>query len=97
MKMNLLEIILFMSVIMWYIIDRIKPLWADWKYGKYVTTGVAAVLAAVLCFGYKLDIVYAFGIEAGPGTIGIAVTVLLLMGGSSAVAELIARIKGTTA
>ena len=92
--MSLLEIILFMSVIMWYIIDRIKPLWADWKYGKYVTTGVAAVLAVVLCFGYKLDIVCAFGIEAGPGTTGIALTVLLLMGGSSAVAELIARFKG---
>ena len=94
--MKLLEIIIIMCTVMWYIIDRIKPLWEGWKYGKYVTTGVAAVLATVLCVGYKLDIIYAFGIEAGPGTIGIAVTVLLLMGGSSAVAELIARIKGRT-
>ena len=94
--MKLLEIIIILCTIMWYIIDRIKPTWEGVKAGKYITTAAAAVLAAVICIGYKLDIVCALGIVDEPGVIGIGLTVLLLMGGSSAVAELIARIKGRT-
>jgi predicted tellurium resistance membrane protein TerC len=92
--MNLLEIIVMLSIVMWYIIDRIKPLWEGAKCGKYITMAVAAAMATLLCVGYRLDIVCAFGIVNEPGTIGVILTILLLMGGSSAVAELIERFKG---
>ena len=92
--MKLLETILIISTLMWYVIDRIKPAWASVKCGHYITMAAAAVMAAAICVGYKLDIVYALGLSEGVEPIGIALTALLCMGGSSAVSEFIAKIKG---
>lgn len=92
--MKLLEIIIIMSVLMWYIIDRLKPIWATLKYAKYITMLVAAVIGVVLCYGYKLDLIYALGLVDNTGIIGICLTALLFMGGSSAVSELITKLKG---
>ena len=49
--MEMLQIIIVVSIVMWYIIDRFKPLWEDWQYGKYVTIAVSAVFAFALAFG----------------------------------------------
>lgn len=92
--MKLLETILIISTLMWYVIDRLKPAWASVKYGRYITMAAAAAMAAAICVGYRLDIVYALGLSEGTNPIGIGLTVLLYMGGSSAVSEFIAKIKG---
>ena len=96
--MEMLQIIIVVSIVMWYIIDRFKPLWEDWQYGKYVTIAVSAVFAFALAFGYRLDLMNALGVApvgstAGNSILGTVLTALTLMGGSSAVSELIAQIK----
>lgn len=94
--MTMLKLILLASVLMWYIIDRFKPLWADVKNGKYITIAVSAVFAAVLCFGLRLDLLDALNAGAeGPWWLGVVLTMLILMSGSSAVAELLDKIKHT--
>lgn len=90
---EMLEIIIVVSIVMWYIIDRFKPLWEAWAYGKYVTIAVSAVFAFALSFGYGLDIMAALGVVTAPSVLGTVLTALTLMGGSSAVSELIAHIK----
>lgn len=89
--MEMLSTITIVSIIMWYIIDRLKPLWAELRCGKYITTAVAAVFAAMLSFGYGLDIMQALGVVETTSTMGTVLTALTLMGGSSAVAELIGK------
>ena len=64
-----------------------------WAYGKYVTIAVSAVFAFALSFGYGLDIMAALGVVTAPSVLGTVLTALTLMGGSSAVSELIAHIK----
>ena len=91
--MEMLQIIIVVSIIMWYIIDRFKPLWEGWQYGKYITIAVSALFAFALSFGYGLDIMAALGVIPDTGILGTVLTALTLMGGSSAVAELIERIK----
>lgn len=92
--MTMLKLILLISVLMWYIIDRFKPLWTDVKNGKYITIAVSAVLAAVLCFGLRLDLLAAFHVSAErPWWLGVVLTMLVLMSGSSAVAELLDKTK----
>ncbi len=92
--MEMLQIIIVVSIIMWYIIDRFKPLWEGRKYGKYATIALSALFAFSLSFGYRLDIMAALGVMPNAGTLGTVLTALTLMGGSSAVSELIKRIKG---
>ena len=92
--MELLATIIALSVIMWYLIDRFKPLWETLEHSKYITIIVACVLACILVFGFTLDIVYALQLCAEITLIGQILTVLVLMSGSSAVSEIISRIKG---
>ena len=92
--MDLLALILMLSAVMWYVIDRVKPYWAEVTNGKYITMGVAALFGFALSFGYGLDIVYALGLVPEVGVIGQILTGLVLMGGSSAVSEIIAKVKG---
>lgn len=91
--MDMLQIIIAVSIIMWYIIDRFKSLWEEKVWGKYVTIAVSAIFAFALAFGYGLDLMAALGIVSEAGILGTVLTALTLMGGSSAVAELIERIK----
>lgn len=92
--MKMLEMIVLLSMVMWYIIDRAKPMWESLKNGKYITMVVSAVFAGMLAAGYHLNIIAALGVETGPEWLGMVLTALLLMGGSSAVSELITRVKG---
>ncbi len=91
--MEMLQIIIVVSIIMWYIIDRFKSMWEGRKYGKYITIALSALFAFALSFGYHLDIMAALGVVPDTGALGTVLTALTLMGGSSAVAELIKRIK----
>ena len=91
--MSSITLILALSAIIWYVIDRVKVVWADVPHGKYITTAMAGVLGAAVVFGYNLDLVHAIGIVANISIVGQIVTVLALMCGSSAISEIIARIK----
>ena len=85
--MSSIALILALSAIIWYVIDRVKVAWADVPYGKYITTAMAGVLGAAVVFGYNLDLIYAMGI------VGKIITVFAFMCGSSAISEIIGRIK----
>lgn len=91
--MDLLALILALSVVMWYCIDRVKPIWEALENGKYVTMGVAAVFGFALAFAYHLDLVYALGLVTEASSMGKILTGLVLMGGSSAVSEIIGKVK----
>lgn len=91
--MTSIALILALSAVIWYVVDRFKPAWAEVPYGKYITTAVAGVLAAAVVFGYGLDLIQAMGIVDHMSIVGQLLTVLTLMCGSSAISEIIARIK----
>ena len=91
--MSSIALILALSAIIWYVIDRFKPIWTNKTWGKYVTTAVAGFLGAAVVFGYDLDLVFSMGIVAEISLVGKLITVLAFMCGSSAISEIIARIK----
>ena len=91
--MTSITLILALSAVIWYVVDRFKPTWTALSYGKYVTTAVAGALAAAVVFGYGLDLIQAMGIVDHMSIVGQLLTVLTLMCGSSAISEIIARIK----
>lgn len=91
--MNSLTLILTLSAIIWYVIDRIKVIWSEKPYGKYITTAMAGLLGAAMVFGYNLDLICAVGLITEITIIGKLMTVLAFMCGSSAISEIIARIK----
>lgn len=91
--MSSITLILALSAIIWYVVDRFKPAWSNISWGKYVTTIVAGALGAAAVFGYNLDLICAIGISQENSLIGQILTVLSLMCGSSAISEIISRIK----
>jgi hypothetical protein len=91
--MSSIALILALSAVIWYVVDRFKPAWSEHSWGKYVTTAVAGALGAAVVFGYNLDLICAMGIAQEISLIGQILTVLSLMCGSSAISEIIARIK----
>lgn len=92
--MEMLTLIISLSIIMWYIIDRFKEMWEGTKYGKYITMAVSAVFAFAISFGFDVDIILALGLVQEGSVIGTVITALALMSGSSAVSEIIERVKG---
>lgn len=92
--METLGVIVSISFVIWYLIDRFKPLWEEAKGSKYITIGIAAVLGAVAVLTFNLDILVATGVVPNVTAFGMICTVLLYMAGSSAIAEVIERIKG---
>lgn len=90
----MLGVILGLSVVIWYIVDRFKPWWEGAPGGKYITTGAAAVLGIIAVCTFNLDILVAAGVVPDVTAFGKICTVLLYMAGSSAIAEVIERIKG---
>lgn len=91
--MEMLILIFALSIIMWYVIDRFKPLWSKKSWGKYVTIAVAALFAFGLSFGFGLDIVFGLGLINSITTQGQILTGFALMSGSSALSEIIEKIK----
>ena len=91
--MSSIALILALSAIVWYVIDRFKPIWSEKSWGKYITTAVAGVLGAAVTFGYNLDLIFSIGIVPEISIVGKLITVLAFMCGSSAISEIIARIK----
>ena len=97
MDMNIIFTLGALSVVIWFVIDRFMPSWADKSWGKYVTLAVSVVLgelAAILVYissGYTCDILNAFGISIP--WFGAILTGLVMSAGASAVYEVVDAIK----
>lgn len=93
--MEMLSLLIAVSTVMWFALDRLKLLWADVSFGKWITVAVSAVGAFFLTFSFGLDIICACGFTEAATIAGEILTAFVVMSGSSAVAEVIERIKGT--
>lgn len=91
--MDSLTLIVALSAVLWYCIDRLKPMWADVSWGKYITMLVAAAGSFGLVFGFNLDILVAVALSSDVTVIGKIITGLLFMSGSSAISEIVEKIK----
>lgn len=92
--MEMLSLILALSAVLWFLVDRFKPLWEGLSFGKYITLLVAGIGAFALVFSFNLDLILACGLVEVTTIAGKIMTGLVLMSGSSAVAEIIERVKG---
>lgn len=92
--MEMLSLILALSAVLWFLVDRFKPLWEGLSFGKYITLLVAGIGAFALVFSFNLDFILACGLVEATTIAGKIMTGLVLMSGSSAVAEIIERVKG---
>lgn len=91
--MEMLTLIIALSGVMWYLLDRLKIMWEDVSWGKWITLSCAAVAGFALTFSFNLDIIFACGLVESVSIAGKIITSFVLMSGSSAVAEIIERIK----
>lgn len=92
--MEMLTLIISLSFIMWYLIDKAKGLWSEVSWGKYLTIAISAIAAFALTFSFNLDLICALGLTKSMTMAGQILTGFTLMSGSSAVAEVIEKIKG---
>lgn len=92
--MEMLSLILALSAVLWFLVDRFKPIWEGLSFGKYITLLVAGIGAFALVFSFNLDLIFACGLVKATTIAGKIMTGLVLMSGSSAVAEIIERVKG---
>ena len=92
--MEMLSLILALSAVLWFLVDRFKPIWEGLSFGKYITLLVAGIGAFALVFSFNLDLILACGLVKATTIAGKIMTGLVLMSGSSAVAEIIEHVKG---
>ena len=92
--MTALALIIALSAVLWYCIDRFKPMWESVSWSKYITMLVAAVGSFGLVFSFGLDLIAALELVPDITTAGKIITGLVLMSGSSAINEIIAKVKG---
>lgn len=90
---EMMTLLFVLSTIIWFVIDRVKPLWAALSWGKYVTIALAAVLGAVVVFTYGIDILVALAVTSQVTVVGEILSTLIIMSGSSALSELLELIK----
>lgn len=96
--MDILALIIALSSVMWYVIQRGKDeIWGRLSFGKWITIAISAIAGFGLTFAFELDILFACGLIESVSIAGQIVTGFVLMSDSSAVAEIIERIKGTKA
>lgn len=93
--MEMLTLIIALSSIMWYVIQRGKDeIWSKLSFSKWITIAVSALFAFALVFSFNLDLIMACGLVENITIAGKIITGLVLMSGSSAIAEVIERVKG---
>lgn len=91
--MDSLTLIFALSTVLWYCVDRFKPLWENISWGKYVTILIAAAGSFALVFSFNLDLIAAVQLVPEMTIAGQILTGLILMSGSSAINEIIEKIK----
>lgn len=87
--MSTLMILLSISFLEWYVIDKFKVIWSNFNFRSYITIAVSIILSLFLVFSLGLDILVALGLVEIVSLAGQLMTVLILSSGSSAVAEII--------
>lgn len=92
--MEMLTLIIALSAVLWYVVDRFKTGWDALPYGKWITVIVAGIGSFCLVFSFGLDLIFACGLVDSVTMAGQILTGFVLMSGSSAISEVIARIKG---
>lgn len=92
--MEMLTLIIALSAVLWYVVDRFKTGWDALPYGKWITVIVAGIGSFGLVFSFGLDLIFACGLVDSISIAGQILTGFVLMSGSSAISEVIARIKG---
>ena len=92
--MEAISLIATFSSVVWYIIDRVKPFWAQLPWGKWITILVSAFLCGSGTCLFNLNIISACGFETNlPLVAQYAVTTIALMSGSSCVNEILGKTK----
>lgn len=87
--MDTLVLIVALSTIIWYLINRAKEeLWSNLSFGKWITIAVAAILSFTVVFAFNLDLIFALNLTPEISLVGKILTGLVLMSGSSAVSEI---------
>ena len=92
--MEMLTLIIALSAVLWYVVDRFKSGWDALPYGKWITVIIAGIGSFCLVFSFGLDLIFACGLVDSVSMAGQILTGFVLMSGSSAISEVIARIKG---
>ena len=92
--MEMLTLIIALSAVLWYVVDRFKSGWNALPYGKWITVIVAGIGSFGLVFSFGLDLIFDCGLVDGVSMAGQILSGFVLMSGSSAMSEVIARIKG---
>ena len=90
----MLTLIIALSAVLWYVVDRFKTGWDALPYGKWITVVVAGIGSFCLVFSFGLDLIFACGLVDSVSMAGQILTGFVLMSGSSAISEVITRIKG---
>ena len=85
--------ILCFSMVIWILIDRFKGLWSECEHRSIITSAVALLLGGAVAICYKLDLVVGLGLADETTPLGVLLTALALMGGSSCIAEIIERVQ----
>lgn len=93
---QMMTLLLVLSTIIWFVIDRVKPIWADLSWGKYITVAVSAILGALVICTYGIDILVALAVTNEVTAVGEILSILIIMSGSSALSELLELIKSKT-
>lgn len=85
--------ILMFSAILWVFLDRAKKMWADVRFGNWITTAVATAAGMALAFGYGLDLLAAVGLTQAVTFGGQVFAGLAVAAGSSCINEIIEKTK----
>ena len=93
--MDMLTLLLALSGIMWYLIGRAKSeIWGQFSFSRWCTIGAAAILGFAITFCFDIDLLYACKLVSEPSIMGKILTALTLMSGSSAISEIMGRLRG---
>ena len=85
----MLTTIIMLAVILWWAIDRVKPVWANLPVHGFITTMVAMAAGIALALTNKLDLLFALDVTDSVTFGGQLFAGIALMAGSSGVNELI--------
>lgn len=87
--MEMLTLLLAISAIEWYLIEKgKKEIWGKYSFGKWITMGVSIIASFCLTFAFGLDIMFAVGLVECATIAGKILTAFALSSGSSALAEI---------
>lgn len=85
--------IISFSIVVWILIDRIKPLWENFKFKSILTSAVALACGLLIAFVYHLDLVVALELSETETIVGHIMTGFAIMGGSSCINEILHKLK----